>query len=336
MFATVQRAVRAAATEAIAAGRLVSMGLPDVILHFLGGLGDELLLTCVARELRRRQPNIRIWQIGAAAELLRGNPDYHTVLGPRDWRLRHSSLLRAWRLHLSYATELIPGQMDAPPDEHLLARLCRQAGLTGTVALRPWCWVSTRQVESSRPTSCAYVAVQSVAPNSYAGWMANKLWSHDRMQCVVTRIRSRFRTLKVVQVGSTLDLRLDGALDLRGRTSLMQLAGVLSGALAFVGTSGFLKHLARAVNTRSTIIYGGRERAWQSGYPCNENLESSVPCAPCWLWHRCDSNRICMEEITSAMVLDALERCIARMNHDLETGRTFLRDNRECGRGLTK
>ena len=45
-------------------------------------------------------------------------------------------------------------------------------------------------------------------------------------------------------------------------------------SLAFVGQVGFLMHLARAVDCRAVIVYGGRETPAQSGYPCNENLYS--------------------------------------------------------------
>jgi hypothetical protein len=86
--------------ETEAARWIFRRGKPDVILHFLGGLGDELLLTCVARELRKRTPSLRIWQISHAADLLDGNPDYTLVLDKTHWALRHSNLLKRWRLPL--------------------------------------------------------------------------------------------------------------------------------------------------------------------------------------------------------------------------------------------
>jgi len=105
---------------------------------------------------------------------------------------------------------------------------------------------------------------------------------------------------------------LAGARDLRGNTTLREAAAILNRSLCFIGTSGLLVHLARAVECRSVVIYGGREHAWQSGYTCNENLESHLPCAPCWLWQDCDRDRECMKQITSDQVVAAVDRALAR------------------------
>jgi ADP-heptose:LPS heptosyltransferase len=102
----------------------------------------------------------------------------------------------------------------------------------------------------------------------------NKNWYAEGYQGVVSALRDRY---DFVQVGSAGDPLLDGALDLRGKTSLRETAAVLAGSLAFVGQVGFLMHLARAVDCRSVIVYGGRETPAQSGTPCNENLYSRSP-----------------------------------------------------------
>jgi ADP-heptose:LPS heptosyltransferase len=78
-------------------------------------------------------------------------------------------------------------------------------------------------------------------------------------------------------------------------------------------------HLARAVDTRSVIIYGGREKAWQSGYPCNENIETNPDCSPCWQNNHCDYDRTCLKEISVKDVLEAVERIEKRLPEKLET-----------------
>ena len=83
-------------------------------------------------------------------------------------------------------------------------------------------------------------------------------------------------------------------------------------------------HLARAVDTRSVIIFGGREKAWQSGYPCNENLETSPACSPCWQNNNCDNQKACMSEIQSSDVLAAVNRLEERIFNPLETDSTIL------------
>jgi hypothetical protein len=298
-------------------------GLPDVILQFLGGLGDELLLTCVAHELHARNPDLSVWQISAAAELLRGNPDYSLVLDRGYWELRHSNVLGLWRRQLSYSEMLIPGRYEVPPREHILACLCRGAGLSGRVQLRPWISLSDDEVRHGRHAP-RQVALQCVGQKTHETWMANKVWYTDRSQEVVDGLARKYPDIRVVQLGTRMDPALRGVLDLRGATSLRQTAAVLCNSECFIGTSGFLAHLARAVDCRSVVIYGGREHSWQSGYPCNENLESHPPCSPCWLWHDCDFDRRCMRDIGVTDVLDAVARVLARWGTSLEVQDVML------------
>jgi ADP-heptose:LPS heptosyltransferase len=87
--------------------------------------------------------------------------------------------------------------------------------------------------------------------------------------------------------------------------------------LLFIGLVGFLMHLARAVNTRSVIVYGGRELPSQSGYTCNENITHLLPCSPCWQWNRCAFEHACMTGIQSEAVLAAVRRQLARVGEPM-------------------
>jgi len=292
-------------------------GRPTTVLHFLGGLGDELLLTCVARELKRRNAKHRIWQISAAESLLRGNPDYTLALGSEHWSLRHSNVLERWRVRLSYAEQVLPGVYDVPPREHILAILCRKAGIRGCVKLRPW-FHQTRIESAAGRIAQRQISIQSVGRGTHETWMLNKTWFHERFQEVVDVMKKECPGLLVIQLGSGGDFPLDGVMDLRGKTSLRETAAILGCSACFVGTSGLLVHLARAVDCRSVVIYGGREHSWQSGYCCNENLDSQLSCAPCWLWNDCDYERDCMRRISAAQVVAAVERLLARAGGALE------------------
>ena len=74
----------------------------------------------------------------------------------------------------------------------------------------------------------------------------------------------------------------------------------------FVNKVSGLMHLARAVDCPAVIVYGGRERPEISGYICNWNIRTSPPCSPCWQRNRCDHNRICMTDIASKTVIEAV------------------------------
>jgi ADP-heptose:LPS heptosyltransferase len=267
--------------------------------------------------LRKRNPRLAIWQISAAADLLKGNADYSLVLDRSHWDLRHSNLLEVWRKRLRYSEMLIPGRYELPPKEHILALLCRAVGVTGRVQLRPWYFQTEEEAILGR-YAARQIAIQCVGNRTHETWMANKTWFVDRFQTVVDELRLSYPNITILQLGIPADPALTGVVDLRGATSLRESAAILSSSECFVGTSGFLGHLARAVECRSVIIYGGREHSWQLGYPCNENLESHLECAPCGLWHDCDFGRRCMVDITEQQVIDAVGRILAKAGTPLE------------------
>jgi ADP-heptose:LPS heptosyltransferase len=165
------------------------------------------------------------------------------------------------------------------------------------------------------------IVVQCVGDGSYGNVMRNKLYPKERFQTVIELIKRELRTegLKIIQLGGKGDPLLDDVTDLRGKTTLRQTAGIISQSDALIGTSGFLAHLARAVDCRSVIIYGGREHSYQSGYTCNENIDSYVECAPCWRWNGCEFNRKCMTMIEPNQVFDRLLEVLEKRDTSVET-----------------
>ena len=287
---------------------LARHGRPGMYIHALGaGIGDDLLCTAIFRELRRRGRD-DFWVASKHPELYRRNDDVGVVVPPLT---RYDTLLKRLGTRVVYPwyTSYHPAfdRDDPTPQQHLIALMCQKAGITGEVALRPYLTLGDEERAGGRRVA-RQVAIQSAGLDAKHA-MRNKNWYHDRYQGVVDALRDRF---DLVQVGSASDPPLAGALDLRGRTTLRETAAVLAGSLAFVGQVGMLMHLARAVDCRSVIVYGGRETPAQSGYPCNENLYSPVPCSPCWLLNACPYERMCLQMVDVGAVVEAFERQVAR------------------------
>jgi len=270
------------------------------LVYFGGdGVGDELLLTTVLHELRARGGR-DLGVMTSRPELFAHSPDVDHL---RPVRHDHVAALR--RLgrrvdQLVYIERRLPPDIDVPPPRHLLAEMCRLAGVTGAVSLRPYLYLTEAERRAVRRPA-PYLVMQS-SRRSASLVIANKEWFPERFQVVADVMRQE---CQVVQIGLASDPLLQGAEDLRGRTSLRESAALLAGAAAFVGLVGLLMHLARAVDCPAVIVYGGRERPDQSGYSANRNLFSPVPCAPCWRWNSCDFNRRCMDEITAEQVAAA-------------------------------
>ena len=268
-------------------------GLPDLGLVFHGGLGDDLMATAVAREIQKRSPK-RLWLFTNHKEIFEGNSDFTAV--PYDHRLfRLCNLLRVKRIELDYPD---------PPPRHLIATLCASAGIAGEIDLRPYVYLTDAEKGAGKRVSRRQIAIQRSGLGARYP-MTNKQWPVGRFQEVVDTLKLEF---DFVQVGAPSDPVLHGCLDLRGKTTLRQTAAILAASTIFVGLVGGLMHLARAVECRSVIIYGGREHPSQSGYSANENIYWDGACSPCWLRNSCDFGRMCMEAISAGSVVEAVKR----------------------------
>ena len=309
---------RALCIERAAWRDILHHGLPNAVQLPCGGLGDELLLTAVARELIKRRGTLRIWQVANAPDLFVHNGDFTRVFDKSHWQLGYAPSLRRLRVPAQSVTLRSDGTGDVPPSEHLIASLCRKAGIRGRIDLRPYFHLT--DIERTAGRHAAFqVVVQCVGEGSHGHVMRNKLWDANRFQRVVDALRSTYPGATIIQLGDGKHPLMRGTLDLRAKTSLRESASILGASSCFIGTVGFLMHLARAVECRSVIIYGGREHAWQSGYPCNENLQSSAPCAPCWLYHKCEYQHRCMKEIEVDHVVAATARILENREQLLDT-----------------
>ena len=242
----------------------VTLGRPDLIVFFGFGIGDDLLCTTIFHELKLRGLT-RIVMISKRKELFVNNPDVPRV---RNWSVAAVERLKHWRYPacIPFYSTCSPVSKDIVimPEENILTAMCRKAGITGRITLRPYIFLHAHEVRARRLFT-DQVAIQSCG----LGDMLNKEWFFDRFQRVCNRLLSK---MNVVQLGLATDPPLAGALDLRGKTTLREAAAILANSRVFVGLDGFLMHLARAVDCRSVIVYGGRTRPSVIGYAVNENI----------------------------------------------------------------
>jgi ADP-heptose:LPS heptosyltransferase len=287
-------------------------GFPSRFFESAGRIGDDLMCSVVCRELRKRSKR-SVAVITRNPGLFEKNPDVDKIIRLTDGRGNRwgrAGLPITRRIQTSYDPAR---DADIPPDEHILIRMCRLAGITGPVELRPFIFLTPAELAAGKLAE-DQVAIQSTGLSAPFA-MQNREWYQQRFQELCAQLRSDVR---VVQVGSASDMKLEGAIDLRGKTNLRQTAAVLANSLVFVGLVGFIMHLARAVDCRSVIIYGGREKPAITGYVANKNLYHQVRCAPCWLRNTCEFNHKCMDMISVDQVISAVADQIGRYGTLLE------------------
>jgi ADP-heptose:LPS heptosyltransferase len=280
------------------------LGHPQRIFHGGGGIGDDLLCTAVFRELKKRgEPKIVMRTF--YGELFEGNPDVNTIIRKK---IPIVGPLMVHGLNLVQITHELLWK------EHFIITLCRSANITGEVSLRPYVSLRPAEIATGRLFD-RQIVIQSSALGSTVP-MKNKEWYPERFQEVANQLQGK---ASLIQLGTQLDPPLKGALDLRGKTSLRGAAAILANSHVFVGLVGFLMHLARSVDCRSVIVFGGREAPSITGYIANKNLVGATPCSPCWLQDTCDYDRECMKMISVDTVVNAAVEQITRHGNPLET-----------------
>ena len=288
------------------------LGFPGHYYQGTGQPGDDLMCSTVFRELKKRGVRSLVAATPHRA-LFQNNPDVDKIIGHANPRIDRWQRLGLPLTPLTYTSYDPLTDADQPPSEHVLIKMCRLAGITGKVELRPFLFLNKTEFAAGKMAE-DQVVMQSTGLGA-ANAMRNKEWYPQRFQEVCAELRS---DLTVIQLGAAGDTKLEGAIDLRGKTDFRQAAAILANSFVFIGLVGFLMHLARAVDCRSVIVYGGREKPSQSGYVANKNLYTQVRCAPCWLRNPCDFDRKCMDVITGQQVVAATAEQISRYGTLLE------------------
>jgi hypothetical protein len=301
--------------------------LPRVLLFFGLSPGDDLLCTAVLHELRERGQG-PLLMISNHGGLFDGNADvaYVRPAGQRSFTeastlpvYRHFVRIWGGEFRMPAYAPFDGDDRSEPPSRHIIADLCASTGITGPVEIRPYFTLSDGE-KAGAAWAAGRIAIQSSGMGARHP-MQNKQWYEERFQEVVDGLCGEF---EFIQLGSTTDPALQHVKDVRGATGIREAAAILHNARLYVGSVGLLMHLARAVECPSVIVFGGREAPWQSGYVCNLNLYSAVPCAPCWRWNSCDFDRKCMSDISVDDVISAIRQILERPRQPLDVERIEL------------
>lgn len=118
--------------------------------------------------------------------------------------------------------------------------------------------------------------------------------------------------IPVVQVGTRNDLPIVGTIDMRGKTTIPELCGILKHAKNIVCVEGGIMHLAYALRHSNTTVIQGPTRGKMFEYP-GQKIVASYLCKACVFtkpdWYlRCyaDANAVCMKSITPWRVYETV------------------------------
>lgn len=268
-----------------------------VLRRLSRALGDNLLLTGIARELKRRHPSTRLVVETTYPELFEHSPHVEWAVDAR-WVGLPGVCRPRYRIE--------PGATC----RHILDQLYQQCGLPeGRTECRP-------EVHFSRSELARFhdelpsggVLVCPAGKQRHAA--DRKEWGVERFQAVVDARQS----WRWIQIGGADDPLLRGVEDRRG-LGVRRMAGLMRQSLLFVGPEGGLMHLARAVDVPAVIVYGGAVDPAVTGYPQHAVLWRRPPCSPCLRSHGamppCPHGRECLTSIAIEEVVEAATREVA-------------------------
>lgn len=262
-------------------------------------LGDALFISTAAREIRRRNPSIRIVIQTHWPSLFISNPDVAGVSGIREPFVAPRNAMP------------IVYEDPWPPVErrHVLEIICRNMGLEGPIEARTYYFPqeSERRLASEMRPSNGHPLV---VVHPFSGFFAarTKQWHFANWKRFLELIPPEIETVRFGNHDEpATPTERSRHRDILG-ADLRIVAALLESADVFVGQDSGMAHLATALGVPSIVIFTGYVPPDVFGYPQNINLAPDLPYVPCWQEDGCPPCRgeICTRAVQPEKVLSSL------------------------------
>jgi ADP-heptose:LPS heptosyltransferase len=171
---------------------------------------------------------------------------------------------------------------------------------------------------------------QRIAAMTIGSKMQSKRWPIDRFIETAQMLLETYPDLFVVLLGNEEEAELASelakaipgkAINLSGRTSLLEAAAVLQLASFYIGNDTGTMHLAAAVGTPCVAVFSARDvpGKWEPYGRHHRVLRADVPCAGCML-EVCDKDLACLKGISSTAVMREIRQVEAFTANAPRTG----------------
>lgn len=177
--------------------------------------------------------------------------------------------------------------------------------------------LNSREWDASRPLvaiapGAAYGTAKRWLPKHYAALASNLV--RDGAQCVLVGSRGDVETTEWVRALVPIEHQRD-VLDLTGVTTLPLLVGVMAVARAFVSNDSGAMHVAAAVGTPVTAVFGPTREYETRPLPRAggraDVLIHPVWCRPCML-RECPIDHRCMKQLAADRVVASVRESLTR------------------------
>jgi len=295
------------------------------------GVGDNLLLTPILREIRGRNPSCQITVLTRHPELFESNPNVAYVVTDYKRYARRAIHVRynhafpmqvgrtAWMLSKVFQRNpLYRGYLFSTPSRTTLVSIMAESvGMQyeSNVLDAPIALDDRIPTALDARLGARFICVQPRA----SAWTPNKTWPAEYWVNLITRLSEHHTVVEVGQKSVfsdiTCEARPENYADLTGRTTLRDMLQIIGHSDLFIGPDSGGMHVARAYDVPSIIIYGGYSSPENFRYPNSVAFATDLPCAPCWLTTPCPFSLRCLTEIKVDMVYSAAMESMCKTEH---------------------
>ena len=140
-----------------------------------------------------------------------------------------------------------------------------------------------------------------------------KIWNTDNYIFLANMIKSKNKNIKIIVLGSQKDygrIKTDNIIDLCGKTTIKELAQILSICELAIGADTGAMHLANAIGIKNIFIFGGSDINETAPYGDNAKvITANLSCSPCR--GKCKFNKEkCLEAIKPYDVFESIKEWI--------------------------
>ena len=240
---------------------------------------------------------------------------------------RHEDNKPFW--HDKLFTRIIHNPKTAPPPVHPGAdqslRVVREVGID-TVDSTPKLYIAPNDrlfADALLAQAGVKSEVKIITVNPFSRWKY-KEWDNEKWGSVIDRIWEVYN-IPAVLIGSKDELascqkivagREGRAINLAGKTTLGELAAVISMSSLHLGVDSAAPHIAAALEIPTVTIHGPSDwRAWRVVNDLHRVVSPKMDCLPCNMTG-CDGGgkSLCLEELAVepviCMAFDVLKRCV--------------------------
>tara|TARA_R110000851_G_scaffold252556_1_gene405067 strand:+ start:72 stop:899 length:828 start_codon:yes stop_codon:yes gene_type:complete len=255
------------------------------------GLGGYLTWTALAREIKNRH-NVKVIPVevhGGITKLIKSQIFYNNSNFIQDFNNDAGLQIVLNNPQTNYCEKDTPTKVFHKSNKHIIETICNAYGIKNPELK---CDLFLDKQENS-VVNTIYQKLPNefltIEPFSKSNYTQNRAYPIEKFQKVVDKL---YNDIPIVQIGLPGPTRLENVIDLTGKTTFREAAGVIGKSRLFIATESGLVHASTAVKTKSIVIITGYQTERMVAYPQNINVNISKH-GPCGLKVTCE---VCKEE----------------------------------------